>query len=34
MQYFQKDFPARAAFEVSALPLGAKVEIETVAVKI
>ena len=28
---FSSDFPARAAFEVSALPLGALVEIEAVA---
>lgn len=32
-QYFQSDFPARAAFAVKDLPLGALVEIETVAVK-
>ncbi|MCF7792396.1 MAG: RidA family protein [Candidatus Cloacimonetes bacterium] len=31
--YFTKDFPARAAFEVVKLPLGAKVEIEAIAVK-
>ncbi|MCI5723483.1 MAG: RidA family protein [Erysipelotrichaceae bacterium] len=32
-QYFTADFPARAAFQVAALPQGAKVEIEAVAVK-
>lgn len=32
-QYFKSDFPARAAFAVKDLPLGALVEIETVAVK-
>ncbi len=31
--YFVKDFPARAAFQVVKLPLGAKVEIEAIAVK-
>lgn len=31
--YFDENPPARAAFEVGALPLGAKVEIETIAVK-
>jgi len=31
--YFQKDFPARAAFEVAKLPLGAKIEIESIAIK-
>lgn len=31
--YFKTDFPARAAFEVVKLPLGAKVEIEAMAVK-
>ena len=30
-QYFTGDPPARAAFEVAALPLGARVEIEAVA---
>lgn len=29
--YFEKPFPARAAFAVAALPKGAKVEIEAVA---
>nr|XP_019929463.2 2-iminobutanoate/2-iminopropanoate deaminase isoform X2 [Crassostrea gigas] len=29
---FQKSFPARAAYQVAALPKGAKVEIEAVAV--
>lgn len=32
-QYFQDNFPARAAFAVKSLPLQALVEIETVAVK-
>ncbi|MCH4887530.1 RidA family protein [Acidaminobacter sp. JC074] len=32
-QYFTSKFPARAAFEVAKLPLGAKVEIEMIAVK-
>ncbi|MDD2284511.1 MAG: RidA family protein [Paludibacter sp.] len=32
-EYFKSDFPARAAFAVKDLPLGALVEIETVAVK-
>jgi len=31
--FFSKDFPARAAFQVVKLPLGAKVEIEAIAVK-
>lgn len=31
--YFKRDFPARAAFQVVKLPLGAKVEIESIAVK-
>lgn len=31
--YFTEDYPARAAYEVGALPLGAKVEIEVIAVK-
>jgi 2-iminobutanoate/2-iminopropanoate deaminase len=31
--YYLKDFPARATFQVTALPLGSLVEIETVAVK-
>lgn len=30
-QYFAQPFPARSAFAVKALPLGAKVEIEAVA---
>ncbi len=30
-RYFSGDFPARAAYQVAALPLGAKVEIEAVA---
>lgn len=32
-QYFKSDFPARAAFQVTALPKGARVEIEAVAVQ-
>jgi 2-iminobutanoate/2-iminopropanoate deaminase len=32
-EYFTSNFPARAAFEVSKLPLGAKVEIEMIACK-
>ena len=32
-QFFTKDCPARAAFEVAALPKGALVEIEAIAVK-
>lgn len=32
-QYFTGDCPARAAFQVAALPKGAQVEIEAVAVK-
>nr|XP_011451027.2 2-iminobutanoate/2-iminopropanoate deaminase isoform X1 [Crassostrea gigas] len=31
-KFFQKSFPARAAYQVAALPKGAKVEIEAVAV--
>lgn len=30
-QYFEEPYPARSAFGVAALPLGAKVEIEVVA---
>jgi 2-iminobutanoate/2-iminopropanoate deaminase len=30
-QFFKKDFPARSAVQVAALPLGAQVEIEVVA---
>ena len=30
-QFFTKDFPARSAVQVAALPLGAQVEIEVVA---
>ena len=30
--YFTEDFPARAALQIAALPKGAKVEIEAVAV--
>jgi len=32
-QYFKSDFPARSAFAVKDLPLGALVEIESIAVK-
>lgn len=32
-KYFAKPFPARSAFAVKALPLGAKVEIEVVAMR-
>ena len=32
-KYYTKDCPARAAFAVKGLPLGALVEIETIAVK-
>ncbi|MCQ2298917.1 MAG: RidA family protein [Bacteroidales bacterium] len=32
-KYYQTDCPARAAFAVKGLPLGALVEIETIAVK-
>lgn len=32
-KYFPLDPPARAAFQVGALPLGARVEIEAIAVK-
>ncbi len=32
-KYYQKNPPARAAYEVSNLPLGVLVEIETIAVK-
>nr|XP_022318340.1 2-iminobutanoate/2-iminopropanoate deaminase-like [Crassostrea virginica] len=31
-KFFKKSFPARAAFQVAALPKGAKVEIEAVAI--
>lgn len=31
-QFFQNNFPARAAYQVSALPRGGRVEIEAVAV--
>ncbi|CAH2285650.1 ribonuclease UK114 [Pelobates cultripes] len=31
-QFFQKNFPARAAYQVAALPRGARIEIEAVAV--
>ena len=32
-QYFQKTFPARAAYQVAALPKGGHVEIEAIAVQ-
>lgn len=32
-EYFKEPFPARACFEVAAIPKGAKVEIEAIAVK-
>ena len=32
-EYFSEPFPARAAFQVAALPKGGRVEIEAVAVK-
>lgn len=32
-KYYTKDMPARAAYQVAALPMGAMVEIETIAVK-
>jgi 2-iminobutanoate/2-iminopropanoate deaminase len=32
-KYYVKDFPARATFQVVALPLGALIEIETLAAK-
>lgn len=32
-RYYSKDFPARAAYAVRDLPLGALIEIETIAVK-
>lgn len=32
-RYYKSDCPARAAFAVKALPMGAMVEIETIAVK-
>lgn len=32
-EFFTNNFPARAAFEVAKLPLGAKVEIEMIAAK-
>ncbi len=31
-EFFQEPFPARAAFQVAAIPKGAKVEIEAIAV--
>ncbi|XP_062583741.1 2-iminobutanoate/2-iminopropanoate deaminase-like [Saccostrea cucullata] len=31
-KFFQKSFPARAAYQVAALPKGAKVEIEAIAI--
>lgn len=32
-QYFKSDFPARSAFAVKDLPMGALVEVETIATK-
>jgi 2-iminobutanoate/2-iminopropanoate deaminase len=32
-KYYTKDFPARATFQVTALPLGSLIEIETLASK-
>ena len=32
-EFFTGDYPARVAYQVAALPKGAKIEIETVAVK-
>ena len=32
-EFFTKDQPARACYQVAALPLGVKVEIEAVAVR-
>nr|XP_002710629.3 2-iminobutanoate/2-iminopropanoate deaminase [Oryctolagus cuniculus] len=32
-QYFKSNFPARAAYQVAALPLGSRVEIEAIAVQ-
>ncbi len=32
-QHYTRQMPARAAYQVAALPLGARVEIETIAVK-
>lgn len=32
-QYFTKDFPARSTFQVAALPKGALIEIEVIAIK-
>lgn len=32
-EYFTSDFPARAAYQIAKLPLGALVEIELIAVK-
>lgn len=32
-KYYMKDFPARTTFQVAALPLGALLEIETLAAK-
>lgn len=33
-EYFSEPYPARAAFQVAALPMGALVEIESIAVKV
>lgn len=32
-KYYTKDMPARVCYQVAALPMGVKVEIETIAVK-
>lgn len=32
-EYFNAPYPARACFQVAALPLGAKIEVEAIAVK-
>ncbi|KAM4865381.1 2-iminobutanoate/2-iminopropanoate deaminase [Thomomys bottae] len=32
-QFFKSNFPARAAYQVAALPIGARVEIEAIAVQ-
>lgn len=32
-EYFNEPYPARACFQVAALPLGAKIEIEAIATK-
>ena len=32
-RYYTRDMPARVCYQAAALPMGAKVEIETIAVK-